>query len=42
MQENQIKLMIEGLDADGDGEVSLDEFLQMMEVSAFAGSLTCT
>ena len=32
MQEKQIKLMIEGLDADGDGEVSLDEFLQMMEV----------
>jgi hypothetical protein len=32
MQEKQIKLMIEGLDADGDGEVSLSEFLQMMEV----------
>ena len=26
-----IKLMIEGLDADGDGTVSLDEFIGMME-----------
>ena len=26
-----IKLMLEGLDADGDGTVSLDEFINMME-----------
>lgn len=31
MQDKQIKLMIENLDADGDGEVSLVEFLSLME-----------
>tara|TARA_B110000211_G_C13583651_1_gene337362 strand:+ start:85 stop:420 length:336 start_codon:yes stop_codon:yes gene_type:complete len=31
LQDKQIKLMIEGLDEDGDGEVDLVEFLSLME-----------
>ncbi len=34
MQDKQIQLMVGSLDADGDGDVSLAEFIQMMEVRA--------